>query len=450
MLTRAHIRLRQSRGLCALFVLPAGLLFAVPASANSSENSGVWPKTQLVSRASGREGQVGNLPSFEPTATANGRFVFFTSYATNFTPSQSPRGRRLFRRDMRTKQTTLVPTVGENPRTPFVSANGHFLAYVATLDPRSRRAHDEIFVRDMRTGITRLVSRTNGATGAPAAPPPRHDLLPSVARPSLSADGRYLAFVSTAPNLFPGTHGPRVPSEIYLRDLVANTTTLVSRGSGRYGQVANAGCAEPEISADGRHVAFTSSATNLGAIGPQEGVFKGNVFVRDLRSAKTITVSRTEVATTSYAPAISANGRYVAFFRNGLTVPTQVFERDLRRRHTALVSRASGSNGTPADSFSGSKSFLGISPDGTAVAFFTNATNLGGPPSPVGFGLYLRDLKTDETTFVHSETPGWDKPRIVDAGRSLVFNTFNDVQPSPNGAYAVGDVYRYDRGPRGE
>lgn len=435
------------RTLCALLALCAGLLIATTASAVSQASVSEWPKTQLVSRASGSEGPAGNLPSFEPTATADGRFIFFTSYATNFTPSLPARGLRLFRRDMRSGRTTLVPTVGHRPERPVVSANGRFLAYVASIDYSDGGGHEEIFVRDMRAGTTRLASRTNGADGAPASAPPTHELHPSVDRPSLSADGRYLAFVSTAPNLFPAAYRGRVPPQIYVRDLVANTTTLVSRASGRRGQIANAPCAEPEISADGRHIAFTSSATNLGATGPRGDVFDGNVFVRDLTGAKTIAVSRTHLATTSYAPAISASGRYVAFFRKGDRVRTQVFERDLRSGHTVLVSRASGSNGAPANSFI-SKSFLGISPDGTLVAFFSNATNLGGP-SPVGSGLYLRDLEAKETTFVHSEVPGWAKPCIVDGRRYLIFGTFNTDQPTPNGAYAIGDVYRYDRGPTG-
>jgi Tol biopolymer transport system component len=440
---RAHIRLRWAWHLCALVALFTGLLIGTTTSTVAAASVSAWPKTQLVSRASGSEGAGGNLPSFEPTATADGRFVFFTSYATNFTPSLPARGLRLFRRDMRSGQTSLVPTVGHGPERPVVSANGLFLAYVSSIDYSDSGGHKEIFVRDMRTGTTRLASRTNGAAGAPADAPPTHELHPSVDRPSLSADGRYLAFVSTAPNLFPAAYRGRVPPQIYVRDLVADTTMLVSRASGRRGQIANAPCAEPEISADGRHIAFTSSATNLGAIGPRGDVFDGNVFVRDLASARTIAVSRTHVATTSYAPAISANGRYVAFFRKGDDVHIQVFERDLRSGHTVLVSRASGPNGAPANSFI-SKSFLGISPDGTLVAFFSNATNLGGPPSPAGSGLYLRDLEAKETTFVHWE--GWAKPRLVNGGRYLFFGTFNTNQPAPNGAYATGDIYRYDRG----
>jgi hypothetical protein len=403
-------------------------------------------KTELVSRAS--DGKVGNLPSFDPGVTGDGRSVYFTSYATNFTPSQPARGLRLFRREMRTGQTTPVPTEGTGPGSPVVSANGRFLAYLSSIDYSDDGGHSEIFVRNLQTGRTVLASRADGVAGAPAAAPPRYEYLPSVARPSLSANGRYLAFVSTAPNLYPGTWHRRVSAQIYVRDLVTGTTTLISRASGRRGRLADAPCAEPEISADGGSVAFTSSAGNLAPVAARGAAFDGNVFVRDLAAAKTTAVSRTRVTTASYAPVISADGRYVAFFRKGPHVATQVFERDIQTAKTVLVSRAAGKSGAPADSFV-SKSFLAISPDGGLVAFFSNATNLGGPPPPDGsggnFGLYLRDLGARSTTFVHWE--GWGRPRFAAGGRYLLFGTFDTDQPSPNGAFASGQIYRYDRGP---
>jgi hypothetical protein len=428
-------------------VLLATSLLGVTCDPTFSRGAVPAPLLRLVSSATG--GAPGDLPSFDPTATADGRFVFFTSYATNFTPSLPARGLRLFRHDMRTGQTTLVPTVGHNPSDPSVSANGRFLAYVSSPDPRRRNAAEEIYVRDLRRGSTHLASRTTGAVGAPAAAPPSHEYHPSVGRPSLSADGRYLAFVSSSPNLYPGVRQGRIPPEIYVRDLRDQTTTLVSRAPGLRGRVADAGCAEPEISADGRYVVFTSAARNLGDTGPQQPFSEGNVFVRDLVGQKTIVASRSARPTHSYSPVISSTGRYVAFFRVGPAGSRQVFERDLAAGRTILVSRESGPAGAPANAFVSSQSFLGISPGGSSVAFFSDATNLGAPLFPGGLagnaGLYLRDLARNETTFIHWE--GFGKPRIVGAGRYLVFGTFNTDQPTPDGAYAAGDVYRFDRGP---
>jgi hypothetical protein len=426
-------------------LLICALLICVTPTARAAATSQSSPGSELVSGAS--DGDGGDLPSFDPTATADGRFVFFTSYARNLTPSPPAGGLRLYRHDMRTARTTLVPIDGTGPSSPVVSANGRLLAYVSSVDYAEGGGHTEIFVRDMRTGKTILASKATGRAGAPAAAPPKYEYLPAVAQPSLSANGRYLAFVSTSPNLFPGSWHRRVPAEIYVRDLVAGTTTLVSRASGHRGALADAPAPNRKSPPTAAMSSSPPRARNLGPTAAPGAVSDGNVFVRDLTTAKTTAVSRTRVSTTSYAPAISADGRHVAFFRKGPHVAPQVFERDMLTGKTALVSRASGSAGAPADSLVG-KSFLGISPDGRQVAFFSNATNLGGPPSPGGsggnFGLYLRDVGSESTTFVHWE--GWGRPRFAADGHYLLFGTFDTDQPAPNGAYASGQIYRYDTG----
>jgi hypothetical protein len=129
---------------------------------------------------------------------------------------------------------------------------------VATnLDPADTDVSADVFVRDLTAGTTRLASRrTDGGKVAAAS-----------SRPSLSADGRAVAFQSAAPlhddaDLF---------DDIYVRDLVAGTTTLVSRASGAAGVKSNSRSELPAISADGTVVAFRSNASNLG--GPEGGVY---------------------------------------------------------------------------------------------------------------------------------------------------------------------------------
>jgi TolB protein len=432
----------------------SGVLLATSllgATCDPTFSSGVVsaPLLQLVSSAT--EGAPGDRPSFEPTATADGRFVFFTSYATNFTPGRPPRGLRLFRRDMRSGQTTLVPTRGYQPERPAVSADGRYLAYVSSIEHDDGGGHEEVFVRDLKTGVTQLASRQSGAAGAPAAKPLPHSYQPSVDRPSLSADGRYLAFVSDSPNLFPGKgRTEKIPPEIYVRDLETQETMLVSRANGKRGEVADGSCSEPEISADGRYVVFTCSSTNLGVSGPPlyPDLRNRDVYRRDLTAARTIVVSRHLDRSHAYGPVISADGRFVAFFREGIG-SRQVFERDLATGKATLVSRAGGPEGEAADRF-GSRSFLAISSDGSLIAFSSAATNHGAPSSPDGAAgnsaLYLRDFRTAQTSFVGWEA--WAKPRLVAGGRYLFFGTFDTGQPAPYGASAVGDIYRYDRGPR--
>src|SRR5262249_62350204 len=106
------------------------------------------------------------------------------------------------------------------------------------------------------------------------------DDTPSV--PAISADGRFVAFVSSATNLDPAD-GDTAP-DVFARDLQANTTTLVSRAAGVSGAKGNADSGSPAISADGRFVAFDSFATNLDSA---DGDTAADVFARDLQAGPT-------------------------------------------------------------------------------------------------------------------------------------------------------------------
>ena len=155
---------------------------------------------------------------------------------------------------------------------------------------------------------TMLVSRASGITGAKADGESNS--------PVISADGRYVAFVSSARNL---VAEPTTGTQVYVRDLVAATTTLVSRADGQGGAVANGDSGPPfgpRISADGRYVAFTSVATNLD---PDDTDATQAVYVRDIVQGETTLVSRANgpsgVKPNSFSqlPAIAGDGQSVAF-----------------------------------------------------------------------------------------------------------------------------------------
>src|SRR5262249_30552769 len=130
--------------------------------------------------------------------------------------------------------------------------------------------------------------------------------------PSVSADGRYVAFVSSAPDLVPGdTNGT---GDVFVRDLKAGTTTLVSVNSAGTAS-GNRASQSPSISAAGRYVAFVSFATDLVA---NDANGTGDVFVRDLWTGTTTLVSVNQAGTASANgnsanPVISADGSHVAF-----------------------------------------------------------------------------------------------------------------------------------------
>src|SRR5262249_12011202 len=165
----------------------------------------------------------------------------------------------------------------------------------------------DIFVRDLQMGITQLVSANPAGTATGNN---------NSRSPSISADGRFVCFVSAASDLVPGdTNGFE---DVFVRDLQTRTTTLVSIGTA--GTSGNGQSHDPAMSAAGRVVAFVSEATDLLA-----GVIDVNgiadVFVRDLKTAAThlATIDRTgSFAAGGQAPlAISDDGRFVAFMSAG-------------------------------------------------------------------------------------------------------------------------------------
>ena len=151
---------------------------------------------------------------------------------------------------------------------PSLSRDGEAVAFVSRASNLGGDGrHAEVYVRDRRSGTTKLVS---GAVRGDAS------------SPSLSADGRFVVFVGRVgrPNGTPAS----LRSRIWVHERMTGTTTLVSRADGRRGAVANGWSTEPAISADGSEVVFTSTAGNLDERKPK-GL--AGVFVRDLRAGTT-------------------------------------------------------------------------------------------------------------------------------------------------------------------
>jgi hypothetical protein len=253
----------------------------------------------------------------------DGRFVVFTSSATNLVAQpDNNNASDIFVRDLQNDTTTLVSFNSAGTNTgggasfwPAISSDGKLVAF-------SSRAGDlvagtppgdfELFVRDLAAGTTELASvRT--------APPVSETSVDS-SNPSFSRDGRYLAFQSTAKDIVPNDNN--FGSDIFVRDLQNDTTTLVS--------VNSAGTApgdrrstEPQISADGRFVAFESNASDLDA-GVTKRAFGEpikfilDVYVRDLQAGATRLLSIDTSGTTSsnnysYGASITAAGEIVFF-----------------------------------------------------------------------------------------------------------------------------------------
>lgn len=215
--------------------------------------------TRTMTRASvASDGAQGNDVSQRPTLSADGRYVVFESIATNLVAGDTNAATDVFRHDRITGETIRVSVAASGAQGngasshPRISADGSVVAFSSIafnlVDNDANGAFD-VFVRDVAAGTTERVSVSSaGGEGDLGAV----DL-------ALSGDGRKVAFASTATNLVAGDTNN--VSDIFVHDRVANTTVRVSVSS--TGGEANAACSKPAISADGRFVSFLSSATTL-------------------------------------------------------------------------------------------------------------------------------------------------------------------------------------------
>ena len=269
--------------------------------------------------------------------------------------------------------------------------------------------------------------------------------------PSISSDGRYIAFESTANNIVAGdTNGV---TDIFVYDRNNETATRVSVDSSGNG-VSGASSA-PSICSDGRYVAFESIATNLTA-DDTNGAIK-DIFVRDRNTSETTRVSVSyngdPVNSASSAPSISSDGRYVAFesIATSLTADDtngaikDIFVRD---RNTSETTRVSVSfNGGPVNSASSAPS---ISSDGRYVAFESLANNLVTGDANGVKDIFVYDRNTGTTTLVSVDSSGIQgngissAPFISSDGVFVVFESLanNLVTGDANG---VKDIFVYDR-----
>ncbi|HEY5194846.1 MAG TPA: hypothetical protein VIJ39_13390 [Solirubrobacteraceae bacterium] len=269
---------------------------------------------------------------------------------------------------------------------------------------------------------------------------------------SISDDGRYVAFESSATKL--GGEGPSGVTEAFVKDLHTGEVQLVSRANGASGEPADSpGVENMKISGDGRYVIFSSKATNLLTGLPDEEPEEQHVYRRDLRTGETALVDRatgTQGAILSrgaVAEAISSDGRYVVFAAevSDLENPAgahaksgieTVYVRDMHTGTTTAVSRAGGPAGEIANQESQAYS---ISPDGRYVPFASRATNLvPGTQSNIYQQVYLRDLETGTTTLVSQIANGEagegrsENPVLVgESGCEVEFNSevYNLLEP---------------------
>jgi Tol biopolymer transport system component len=325
---------------------------------------------------------------------------------------------------------------------PSLSADGRYVAFESSasnlVSGDTSGAYD-IFVYDRQTGgIERVSVDGSGAQG---------DF--NSTAPSLSADGRYVAFESAASNLVAGdTNGE---SDVFVYDRQTNSIERVSvDGSGAQ---ANGGSYSSSISADGRYVAFKSLATNL-VSGDTNICYDIFVYDRQLDGIERVSVdgSGTQGDGHSENPSISADGRYVAFHSNSSNLvagdTNGTYDIFVYDRQADSIERVS-LDGSGAQ-VNGSSYSASISADGSCVAFESDATNLVAVDTNSSTDIFVYDRLSDSIERVSidgSGTQGDDasySPSISADGRYVAFysESTNLVGSDTN---AKGDVFVYDR-----
>ncbi|MEG4112524.1 MULTISPECIES: calcium-binding protein [unclassified Microcoleus] len=387
--------------------------------------------------------------------SADGRFVAF-AYGTSLVPAGASGSGDIFVRDLSTNTTTPVSVDSAGNRamgvgffpgsfSPSISADGRFVAFesnATNLVPGDTNSYGAIFARDLSTNTTTLVSVDSAGNRGN-----NYSLSPSI-----SADGRFVAFYSNATNLVPGDN---YNFDIFVRDTLANTTTPVSVDSA--GDRGNNDSYRPSISADGRFVAFESDATNLVPGDTNNG---RDIFVRDTLANTTTRVSVDSAGdrgnSDSYRPSISADGRFVAFESDATNlVPgdtnnrKDIFVRDTLANTTTLVSvSSSGDRAIGFDFFPGSRS-PSISPDGRFVAFSSDAINLVPGDTNYYEDIFMRDTIAKTTTLVSVSGAG-DRgngyslsPSISADGRFVAFYS-QAANLVPGDTNNSGDIFVVD------
>ncbi len=379
----------------------------------------------LASRAPGLGGAAGNGNSAYPSISDDGRHVLFLSNAENLSGLDSEtlpfkadtETYDLYVRDMQTGEVTLASRADGDSKGPtdcllacaaFVSdlsGSGRYVAFSAAvpLTAGDTNNQNDIYVRDIVAKRTYLVSGSNADDGSYT--------------PSISSDGRYVAFQSRAKNL--STLDGDSTSDVFLADRAADTVALVSRQSATDGGAAgDADSRTPAISADGRFVAFGSDAKNLATV---DSDAYGDVFVRDVPAAATAWASGARgpfgitigANGSSYDPAISDDGRYVAFSSDANNLSSadndafsNIFLRD-RQGGTILASRAQGAAGAGGANNSGLPS---VSANGRLVAFESVAANLVPGDTNSAKDTFVREAVAASAGPVAGDPPGSSAP----------------------------------------
>ncbi|MBO4258877.1 PD40 domain-containing protein [Streptomyces griseorubiginosus] len=354
---------RAIRGALPVAALALVAVAVAPGPATGATGDG--GTTVLVSVGLG--GRPANGPSERASISADGRLVVFTSHASNLVRGDRNDCTDVFLRDLDRGTTVRVDRGWDGTESdgctgidPIISADGRYAVYSADSTNLVRGVRDgrsHIYRTDLRTGATVLASAAADGT------PGNGDSM----RPTLSADGRYVAFATAATNLVPGT--PSGTWDTVVRDM--NGGKVVRTSAASDGTPGNAASDGTQISADGRYVTFFSNATNLVAGDTNKKV---DEFLHDTATGRTTRLSVSAAGVQSdqitIGGTISDDNRYVVLNSHATnltadspaTGANHIYLQDLDDNTLQLIDK--GADGVPAP---GGTFWASISGDGKHI-----------------------------------------------------------------------------------
>lgn len=398
--------------------------------------------TSLVSFASG--GGAANGESGLPSISGDGRYVAFQSQASNLVSGDTNGTWDVFVLDQTTSLIKRVSIASDDTQGnngsfwPSISSDGRYVTFgsaASNLVLGDTNNITDIFVHDLQTGITNRISvdssgnQSNGDSYSP----------------KISADGRYVVFESIANNIVSGdTNGVK---DIFIRDLQTAQTTRVSVSSS--GVQSNGNSWFPSVSADGRYVAFDSFATNL-VSGDTNGWRDVFVHDRQTGQTNRISMAfdGSQTNNGSLGPYVSANGQYVAFsstatnlVNNDTNNGEDAFIYDISTGQTSRVSVAS--DGTEGNDLSAASA---ITADGRYVVIFSYARNLVDNDTNGMLDVFIHDRQTGQNSLVSVASDGTQgnegsaKSAISDDGLYVAFESLASNLISGD-ANSVQDIF---------
>ena len=383
----------------------------------------------------------GNGDSMFGSVSTNGQYVAFQSDASDLMPGDTNGVSDILVRDLVAGTTALVSVATNGglangaSTDPVMTPDGRHVAFISSasnLIAGDTNGISDVFVRDLVGGTTVLASV--------GAAPPSGSTNAAMSSPVITPSGRYVVFSSSARGLTADSP-TNSAGEIYVRDLVANVTTWASTNGATIASnllhLNDMPSYHPRISDDGRFVAFKTGTNNVAGTVVNPVV----VLQYDSTAGTTAVVSTNGCPAwvqndDLYGPEMSSDGRFIAFVAtNKPAAYLGVRLWDAQAGTDTLVSVCQ--DGTiPTNSVSQAPV---PSPDGRYVAFLSNATNLVGNTVWNGFHIYLRDLQAGVTQLIGTDTNGvgstdeWGTvPSLSADGRFVAFC-------SPDGGLVASD-----------